>query len=52
MTLVMVGAENSKPNAIGKFIGINELNRMAHGRSSPVSGCTAVATTCYALRMD
>ena len=43
MVLKGVGAANKKPNAIGKFIGMKELKRIAHGMNSPVSGCTAVA---------
>ena len=43
-----VGAVKRKPNAIGMFIGIKELKRMAHGMNSPVSGWTAVATMDWA----
>lgn len=44
MVLNGVGALNKSPNAIGKFMGMNELKRMAQGINSPVSGWIAVAT--------
>lgn len=51
MVLKGVGAVKSIPNAIGRFVGMNELNLMGQGMNSPVSGCIAVDTTVCALRI-
>ena len=51
MVLNGVGAVKSIPKAMGKFVGMNELNLMGQGMNSPVSGWIAVETTVCALRI-